>query len=194
MASIFKPKRRTTDGTAPTTANLADGELAINHVTKTIYQRIGAAVVAVANYFTDAPSDGTTYGRKDGVWEALSGGGLSDAPSDGKYYGRRDGAWEQVGQPGVINVTSNTTLSSTHLNQVVEVTAAGPITITIPSGLGAQGDIITVVHSSATGNVTVQGASGVNIYRYGSISAQAISKIGMMSFYRAAASNTWLAA
>lgn len=142
----------------------------------------------------DAPSDGTTYGRKDAGWVALSGGGISDAPADGKYYGRRNNGWEQVGQPGVTNVTANTTLNSTHLNRVVEVTVAGPITITIPSGLGAQGDIITIAHSSATGNVTVQGASGVNIYRYGSIAAQTITKIGMMSFYRCAASNTWLAA
>lgn len=194
MASILKPKRRTADATAPTTANLADGEVAINHVSKTIYQRIGAAVVAVANYFTDAPSDGNTYGRKDAGWVTLSGGGVPEAPNDGKYYGRRNNGWEQVGQPGVTNVTANTTLNSTHLNRVVEVTVAGPITITIPSGLGAQGDIITVVHSNATGNVTVQGASGVNIYRYGSISAQSITKIGMMSFYRSAASNTWLAA
>lgn len=75
MASILKPKRRTADATAPTTTDLADGEVAINHVSKTIYQRIGAAVVAVANYFTDAPSDGTTYGRKDGAWVATGGGG-----------------------------------------------------------------------------------------------------------------------
>lgn len=80
MASILKPKRRTTDATAPTTTDLADGELAVNHVSKTIYQRIGAAVVAVANYFTDAPSDGTTYGRKDGAWVEVGGGGSAGAP------------------------------------------------------------------------------------------------------------------
>lgn len=194
MASILKPKRRSTDGTAPTTANLADGEVAINAVTKTIYQRIGAAVVAVANFFTDAPSDGTTYGRKDAGWVPISGGGISDAPSDGKYYGRKDGAWAQVGQPGVVNVTANTTLSATHLNKVVEVTVAGTVTITIPSGLGAQGDIITVVHSHATGTIYVQGASGVGIYRFGSNTSQSITGIGMMSFYRCSASNTWLAA
>ena len=49
MASILKPKRRTADATAPTTANLVDGEIAINAVSKTIYQRVGAEVVAVAN-------------------------------------------------------------------------------------------------------------------------------------------------
>lgn len=194
MASILKPKRRTTDATAPTTANLADGEVAINAVTKTIYQRIGAAVVAVANFFTDAPSNGTTYGRKDAGWVAISSGGISDAPSDGKYYGRKDGAWAQVGQPEVVNVTANTTLSATHLNKVVEVTVSGPITITIPSGLGAQGDMITVVHSRNIGDVTIARGSGVAIYRYSSNSNQTITRIGMMTFYRTDATNTWLAA
>lgn len=194
MASILKPKRRTADATAPTTANLADGEVAINHVSKTIYQRIGAAVVAVANYFTDAPSDGTTYGRKDGGWAAISGGGISDAPSDGKYYGRQNGAWAQVGQPGVVTVTANTTLNSSHLNKVVEVTVAGLITITIPPSLGAQGDMITVVHSHNTGNVSIIRGSGVAIYRYSNDSNQSITRTGMMTFYRTGTTNTWLAA
>lgn len=141
-------------------------------------------LVFVGNEVAELPTGDTLPGA----------GGLSDAPADGKYYARRNNAWEQVGQPGVTNVTANTTLNSAHLNRVVEVTVAGPITITIPSGLGAQGDIITVVHSNATGNVQVKGASGVNIYRYGNISSQLIRKIGMMSFYRCAASNTWLAA
>ena len=142
----------------------------------------------------DAPSDGTTYGRKDAGWVAISGGGISDAPSDGKYYGRKDGDWEQVGQPGVVNVTASTTLSSTHLNKVVEVTVAGPITITIPPGLGAQGDMITVVHSHNTGNVTIARGSGVAIYRYSSDGNQIITRTGMMTFYRTGTSNTWLAA
>lgn len=41
----------------------------------------------------DAPRDGTTYGRKDGGWVAVSGGGLADAPSDGNFYGRKNAAW-----------------------------------------------------------------------------------------------------
>lgn len=66
----------------------------------------------------DAPSDGQTYGRKDGNWELIPDGGvdwgdiggtlanqtdlqsaldskLSDAPSDGSLYGRKDGIWEK---------------------------------------------------------------------------------------------------
>lgn len=67
----------------------------------------------------DAPSDGQTYGRKDGNWELIPDGGvdwgdiggvlstqtdlqsaldskLSDAPSDGDIYGRKDGDWEII--------------------------------------------------------------------------------------------------
>lgn len=36
---------------------------------------LGLGSLAIVN---DAPSDGTTYGRKDGAWEAVSGGGGSD--------------------------------------------------------------------------------------------------------------------
>lgn len=296
MASIFKPKKSTTAGAVPTTANLADGEMAVNTADRRIFVRVGAAIVELFNRVfnpfnqgngfvswtgeaTVTPStsvalldstgaalsptktykvaacnidssvqrgavvlfigDGSSFTRQV-VYEAglfgsnvqlylnagvpsvsVYGGsgsyripyrieevpnfgqGLSefalvqkinDAPSDGKYYGRKDGAWAQVGQPGVVNVTANTTLSATHLNKVVEVTVAGTVTITIPSGLGAQGDIITVVHSHATGTIYVQGASGVGIYRFGSNTSQSITGIGMMSFYRCSASNTWLAA
>lgn len=45
--------------------------------------------------FPEAPSDGSTYGRKDGAWETVTSG-ISDAPSDGSTYGRKDGAWESI--------------------------------------------------------------------------------------------------
>jgi hypothetical protein len=41
----------------------------------------------------DAPSDGDTYGRKDGAWEQITSG-IPDAPSDGTLYGRQDGDWK----------------------------------------------------------------------------------------------------
>lgn len=43
----------------------------------------------------DAPSDNSTYGRKNGAWSQVSSG-MADAPSDGKLYGRKDGAWVEV--------------------------------------------------------------------------------------------------
>src|SRR5690348_13335560 len=50
MASAIKPKRRTADATAPTTANLADGELAVNTASQTVYVRSGTSIVPVGNY------------------------------------------------------------------------------------------------------------------------------------------------
>lgn len=66
-------KRRSVDGTAPTTANLADGETAVNTVTKTIYTRIGGSIIAIANYFNGAFAD------LSGKPTTVSGYGITDA-------------------------------------------------------------------------------------------------------------------
>src|SRR6478752_2893959 len=50
MANVLKPKRRTADATAPTTSNLADGEIATNVFSRTIYQRDGGSIVPIANF------------------------------------------------------------------------------------------------------------------------------------------------
>ncbi|MFK4515853.1 hypothetical protein ABIF20_003218 [Bradyrhizobium japonicum] len=44
----------------------------------------------------DAPSDGTTYGRKNAAWTAVTGGGIPEAPNDGTLYGRKSLAWSAV--------------------------------------------------------------------------------------------------
>lgn len=49
MASIFKPKNSTTPGAVPTTANLADGEMAVNTADRRIFVRVGAAIVDLFN-------------------------------------------------------------------------------------------------------------------------------------------------
>lgn len=46
--------------------------------------------------WSDAPSDGSTYGRKDGDWEVITGGGIPEAPIDGEYYARKDADWEII--------------------------------------------------------------------------------------------------
>lgn len=173
MASIIKPKRRSADATAPTTANLADGEVAINAVTKTIYQRIGAAVVAVANYFTDAPSDGTTYGRKDGAWVAAGGA---------KVYGS--------------TFTASFTLTSANLNKLIEFTGfGGGVYVSIPTGLGAHADIINIVNSTPYSYpLTVAPLSGVTLYKGGTSTASvAISPKALITLVRLSAANTWMA-
>lgn len=150
MASILKPKRRTADATAPTTADLADGEVAINHVSKTIYQRIGAAVVAVANFFTDAPSDGTTYGRKDGAWVAAGGGG--------------------GGGITVETQDSNYTFVAADSGKCKASSVNGTRTYTIPNSTFSAGDILYVsfMGSVSTGYYTqIMAGSGFALYRAG---------------------------
>lgn len=44
MASIIKPKRSSTPGAVPTTANLADGEMAVNVADRKIYVRMASTV------------------------------------------------------------------------------------------------------------------------------------------------------
>jgi hypothetical protein len=64
MANIFKPKRSSTANSVPTTANLVDGELAVNTADQKIYIRSGASIVTVGsvgggsgtNYWTQTSS------------------------------------------------------------------------------------------------------------------------------------------
>lgn len=159
------------------------------------FQQLQAGDYLLGN--TPPASDNSTkYATTAYVDTAVAGGGggISDAPSDGKYYGRRDGAWEQVGQPGVIAITSSITLTSAHLNKVLEANSTSNLTLTIPAGLGAQGDMITVVHSKLTGKVTVARGSGVQIWRVGNNADRVIDKYGMMTFYKTADANIWTAA
>lgn len=95
MANVFKLKRRTSDATAPTTGNLVDGEIAVNAFSKTIYQRIGGSVVAIANYFSGAWSDlsgkPTTIGAA-GITDVYTKSQIDDglyARVDGTYLSNR---------------------------------------------------------------------------------------------------------
>ena len=49
--------------------------------------------------FPDAPANGTTYGRNNNSWLAVSegsGGGITDAPADGTSYARNNSAWKHL--------------------------------------------------------------------------------------------------
>lgn len=54
MANVIKPRRRMSDATAPTTANLQDGEMAVNTVSRKIYMRVGGAIVELFKALTKA--------------------------------------------------------------------------------------------------------------------------------------------
>jgi hypothetical protein len=98
------------------------------------------ATVQTTAGLTDAPSDGSTYGRNNGAWAVAGGGGtwgsitgtlsaqtdlqsaldarLTDAPSDGSTYGRNNGAWAVAGGgPAFIeSVTSPLVVTGTDLS------------------------------------------------------------------------------
>lgn len=116
MAITIKPKRTTTAGKVPTTADLADGELGINLVDKKAYVRNGSTIhqisivattlsgygitdaVAAGSAFTDAFSASPTYyngtttsvdcnGLGEGTRVLVNGSGTnSNYPSTGSWY------------------------------------------------------------------------------------------------------------
>lgn len=114
MANLIKPKLRTADATAPTTANLADGEIAINAVSKTIYQRVGAEVVAVANYsegggsLAELDQSGATTGQFP-MWD---GTGWVPTTAAGNIGTPVSHPWEELKLATNITLTNNTTMQN----------------------------------------------------------------------------------
>ena len=114
MANIIKPKRRSADATAPTTAILADGEIAINAVSKTIYQRVGAEVVAVANYsegggsLAELDQSGATTGQFP-MWD---GTGWVPTTAAGNIGTPVSHPWEELKLATNRTLTNNTTMQN----------------------------------------------------------------------------------
>lgn len=69
----------------------ADGTFATKEELEDLENRIGEGGGGEGGNFIDAPKDGKTYGRKDGLWKELV-----DAPSDGKAYARINGVWAPI--------------------------------------------------------------------------------------------------
>jgi hypothetical protein len=95
----------------------------------------------LAAKLSDAPSDGSTYGRKDGAWEVVSGGG------GGAVWGSISGT-----------LSSQSDLASA-LGAKADVTGASAISVSGSSGtatLGsADGSSITVSDVSATSTTSI---------------------------------------
>lgn len=79
------------------------------------------------------------------------------------------------------------------LNGIIEKTDTSAVTYTIPSGLGAAGDIITIINSGSSGNITVARASGVSLYRNGTNANITVQPGNMVSIVRTATNNRWQA-
>lgn len=139
---------------------------------------------ALAGMLSDAPIDGSTYGRKDGAWAPVTGGGGGSGDVNGPSSSidntlpRFDGAGGKTlqgsgvlvddsdaisGYKGAVNRQTGTayTLASADSGKIVELANAATITLTLPNNLPA-GFCCTIVQDAA-GQVTLAAASGATI-------------------------------
>ena len=107
--------------------------LLLNNDDGGFYKYTGSAWVLAAG-LPDAPSDGTQYARKDGAWEAVSGGGLVDSvngaspDSSGNVYvetQRLNGINDQTG--------TAYTLQTTDVGKDVRCSNAAAVALTVPA-------------------------------------------------------------
>lgn len=177
MASILKPKKSSTPGAVPTTANLADGEMAVNTADRALYLRVGAAIVDLLDAF--ARKAGATFtGAVSGTSLSMSG-----TVSDGSGNLRR--------VPPVV-ANASTTLAAAHLNAVVEKSNTGTYYYYLNAGVGAQGDAITFLNSGTSGSMYVSAGSGVSLIRNGATYSGEVKPGSMMTILRTATTNKWV--
>lgn len=95
----------------------------------------------------------------------------------------------------LLPVTANaaTTLDATHINKVVEKTNGTAYTYTISASLGAQGDVITIINSGTTGDITVARGTGVALYRGTTDQNITVAPGTMATLYRTGTANRWMA-
>jgi hypothetical protein len=88
-ATVIKLKRSTTASTVPTTANLEDGEIAVNVTDKKLYVRNGETIVEVANNTSAGSTDLTNVGTNivPDTDETYNLGSLTAAFKDFFYAG-----------------------------------------------------------------------------------------------------------
>ena len=122
-----------------------------------------------------------------------------DAPSDGTTYGRKDGAWVAVGGGSKVTGTTITgasnTLGSGDLNTLVEYTGTNYGSgVYIPTGLGTHADIINILNAHPYGyDLYLYPQSGVTLYKGGSTVSSVIIKANtLVSVVRMSATNKWL--
>lgn len=119
--------------------------------------------IVVAGGVAGAPSDfRQAYGAAGGA-----AGNFVDAPSDGKTYGRRNGAWEDAGAaPVAINPQGGSyTLALTDRGAIVRVNAAAANAVTVPKNADVAFPVGSVVEirQAGAGQTTIAAAAGVTI-------------------------------
>lgn len=89
-----------------------------------------------------------------------------------------------------VTVNTNTVLSGTHVNQIVEKASGSSVTLTIPPSLGSSGDAILFVNNSTSDLVIARG-SGVALYRYGANANVTIPAHRSMLVVKTTSTDVW---
>lgn len=105
--------------------------------------------------------DGQQYYFDGSVWVLGGGAGIPDAPSDGNTYGRKDGDWEAISAggeaPTVVLSGTSFTLDDLTNGAWHVFTASGAVTITV------EDDSVQPVPSNAEYGIECRGAGGIEL-------------------------------
>lgn len=172
MTVVLKPRRSNTPGAVPTTAQLADGELAINAADKIVYQRIGASIIAVASY----------GGGSGAAWGSITGTLSSQTDLATALSGKADLTGANFTGPltiaggSVYPLSISGAFSSTgrflQLNNTDTSTTSG-MGIVISSGATTSGQIVTyaveaTTYSPRNGRLVIENTNGSGVSYYAS--------------------------
>jgi len=100
----------------------------------------------------DAPSDGTTYGRKDGAWVAAGGGGGAGGNAP----------------PTLQNVAY--TLAASDVGKIIFKNNTTAYTYTVPASVFSAGDMVSICNDGTSGNISIAQGSGMTLRLSGTTS------------------------
>ncbi|MCR6496223.1 hypothetical protein LJB71_08335 [Thermomonas sp. S9] len=165
MASILKPKKSTTASVVPTTASLADGEMAFNTADKKIYVRVGAAIVDML------PRSGATTLAGYGITDAVGTTGDQSIAGNKTFTGALADSAGHVRDLAINTQNAAYTLALADRGKCVLKNNTTAYTWTIPPNSSVAfpvGTMITLRNANATGAVTIARGSGVALRKAGS--------------------------